>query len=100
MSNNKSNNTARFNPDDPSPRVTRASTTIQNPGIAPNGIANPGTPNPFGSYDPATGRFTGDFKGLGVTKPWGGKKNRKSKKNSRRNNRISKKRSNKSVHRR
>jgi len=81
-------------------RVTRSSTTNLGPGIGPDGTANPGTPNPVGSYNSVTEKFTGDFKGLGVTKPWGGKKNRKSKKNSRRNNRISKKRSNKSVHRR
>lgn len=89
-----------FNPNQASPRQTRESTgTGSYPGISSSGWANPGKPNPTGSYNSSTGQFSGDFRNIGVGKPWGGKY-RRSRKISKRNNRISRKRGRKSHRRR
>ena len=71
----------------------RNSTTTPSPGLYSNGAVHPGTKayrgtnqntTPKGSYDEATERFTGDFRGLGVTNPWGGKKSLRRPRRSRR----------------
>ena len=89
-----------FTPGTQSPRQTRESTsTNRNPGISSSGWVNPGTSNPSGSYNSSTGQFSGDFRNIGVGKPWGGKY-RRSRKISKRNNRMSRKRGRKSHRRR
>ena len=101
MNGNNGNNGNRvsFNPNQASPRQTRSSTSTQSPGVTSSGWALPGTDNPKGSYNSATGQFTGDYRNIGVGKPWGGKY-RRSRKISKRNNKISRKRSRKSNRRR
>ena len=65
------------------------STTVQLGPVDKNGMVDPGTRNkqtwqlrvPIGSQNP-DGRYTGDFRGLGVVNPWGGRRSRKYRKNS------------------
>ena len=101
MNGNNGNNGNRvsFNPNQASPRETRSSTSTQSPGVTSSGWALPGTNNPIGSHNSSTGQFTGDYRNIGVGKPWGGKY-RRSRKISKRNKRISRKRSRKSNRRR
>ena len=60
----------------------RQSTTAP-AGIQPSGVVNTHPKRvPYGSQD-TNGNFKGDFRGIGITNPWGckkSKKNRKSKK--------------------
>lgn len=75
------NNNVKFTPNtvEPGNRYSQ-STTTPNPGLNQYGIINPGTKGnrtPSGSYNPQTGRYTGDFRGLGVVNPWGGKRSRR-----------------------
>ena len=66
---------------DPYPKTMTSSA-----GINPNtGLVN-GNPYkvPSGSQN-ADGRFTGDFRGLGVNNPWGGNKRKNMRKKSQRN---------------
>ena len=101
MNGNYGNNGNRvsFNPNQSSLRQTKASTSTQSPGVTSSGWALPGTNNPIGSHNSSTGQFTGDYRNIGVGKPWGGKY-RRSRKISKRNNKISRKRSRKSNRRR
>ena len=71
---------------------TKESTT-KHVSVTPSGWGTPGTQNPIGSLG-SNGKYTGDFRGLGVVNPWGGRKskryNKKTKKTRRRSRKYKK----------
>jgi hypothetical protein len=68
---------------------SKGSTTTQ-VSVHPSGMGMPGTRNPVGSLG-SNGRYTGDFKGLGVVNPWGGRKSKRYNKKTKRIRRRSRK---------
>jgi hypothetical protein len=71
--------------------IYRHSTTRPNPGVNDAGLVHPGTRinsrtgqlfTPVGSMN-ESGTGTGDFRGLGVINPWGGRKSRRNRNRNR-----------------